>query len=308
MSCIDDDSVDAATMQSTTDPYPADTVSLSTTLQGELRRLRYVVKKLTGWTQWYAHSEAFIFPSDLTLNQGTADGHVLTFRSSDVAHGLTSAGAFAMNTADFGAFQKRTAAEGGVILQAVAETGAGGALDIYAISGAPSALKTTSASGIVTIVTAQHDGANALANVTADGNLLTISGRVAGASTTQFIFDIDGSAHANVEWTTFQDHDDATLLRNVERELARGARIRGTPPSAALQELISLGVVGANGPGGERGLVNITRLQMLQAGAVRQAHDVVDLLLDELMSRRPLTPQERARIPAGIRTRKGITP
>ena len=61
--CVDDDSADAATMQSTTDPYPADTVSLSTTLQGELRRLRYVLKKLTGWSQWYTHSEVFVFPN-----------------------------------------------------------------------------------------------------------------------------------------------------------------------------------------------------------------------------------------------------
>ena len=61
--CVDDDSADAATMQSTTDPYPADTISLSTTLQGELRRLRYVLKKLTGWSQWYTHSEVFVFPN-----------------------------------------------------------------------------------------------------------------------------------------------------------------------------------------------------------------------------------------------------
>src|SRR3990167_9743528 len=57
-SCLDDYSATESQMQTTTDPYPSSAVSLATTGQGELERLRYVIKKLTGWSQWYAHTEA----------------------------------------------------------------------------------------------------------------------------------------------------------------------------------------------------------------------------------------------------------
>ena len=60
-SCLDDYSASATQMQSTVDPYPASVVSLATTGQGELERIRYVIKKLSGWTQWYAHTETPVF-------------------------------------------------------------------------------------------------------------------------------------------------------------------------------------------------------------------------------------------------------
>lgn len=60
-SCLDDYSANVTQMQSTVDPYPTSVVSLATTGQGELERLRYVIKKLTGWSQWYAHTETPVF-------------------------------------------------------------------------------------------------------------------------------------------------------------------------------------------------------------------------------------------------------
>jgi hypothetical protein len=61
LSCIDDYSSSASQMQSTVDPYPSSAVSLATTLQGEIERIRYVIKALTGWSQWYAHTETPTF-------------------------------------------------------------------------------------------------------------------------------------------------------------------------------------------------------------------------------------------------------
>ncbi len=55
--CIDDYSADVTQMQSAVDPYPGGTESLATSLQGELERLRFVIKKATGWSQWYKHTE-----------------------------------------------------------------------------------------------------------------------------------------------------------------------------------------------------------------------------------------------------------
>lgn len=56
--CLDDYSADSTQMQSVVDPYPSSVISLATSTAGELERLRYTIKKLSGWSQWYAHTEA----------------------------------------------------------------------------------------------------------------------------------------------------------------------------------------------------------------------------------------------------------
>lgn len=50
---IDDYSASDAEMQTETDPYPGGTVSRPTSLQGELERMRYLIKQITGKTYWY---------------------------------------------------------------------------------------------------------------------------------------------------------------------------------------------------------------------------------------------------------------
>lgn len=50
---LDDQSSNDAAMQSTADPYPGSVISKPTDLAGELKRLRYVLKQITGQAQWY---------------------------------------------------------------------------------------------------------------------------------------------------------------------------------------------------------------------------------------------------------------
>ena len=50
---IDDYSANAATMQTTRDPYPGASVSLATSLAEELSGIRYIIKQITGAAQWY---------------------------------------------------------------------------------------------------------------------------------------------------------------------------------------------------------------------------------------------------------------
>ena len=57
---LDDYSVSVAQMQSTTDPYPASSESQATTLAGELERIRYVLKQITGKAQWYHDPDSVI--------------------------------------------------------------------------------------------------------------------------------------------------------------------------------------------------------------------------------------------------------
>ena len=46
-------SADVAAMNATTDPYGSSTASLATDLLGEIKRIRYVIKQITGEAQWY---------------------------------------------------------------------------------------------------------------------------------------------------------------------------------------------------------------------------------------------------------------
>src|SRR3972149_10497108 len=49
----DDYSTNTTEMQINTDPYPAGSPSLATSLSEEIERLRYLIKQITGETQWY---------------------------------------------------------------------------------------------------------------------------------------------------------------------------------------------------------------------------------------------------------------
>jgi hypothetical protein len=62
-SCVDGLGDDATQFQGTADPFPSGTESLPATLKDELERLRFVIKKLSGWSQWYTHSEQVGIPN-----------------------------------------------------------------------------------------------------------------------------------------------------------------------------------------------------------------------------------------------------
>jgi hypothetical protein len=99
---IDDYSVSAAEMRTTADPYPGSTESLATTLAGEIERLRYVLKQITGGTYWYTDPvglDSTIVSSSLTsvgtigtgVWQGTSIGTSYTDAKVTSVSGSTGA-------------------------------------------------------------------------------------------------------------------------------------------------------------------------------------------------------------------------
>jgi hypothetical protein len=155
----------------------------------------------------------------VNIQQGSADTQVFALKSSDVAHTMT-------NTAEadtYGHFSKYQGVAGGLRIN--------GYIDTDAASGCHSALvlaafitdcadttKTTAGNGVVTIdVNRAHGGGSyggsgSSADVnTSDGNMLTIRNEV----TTRFIFDTEGTAHADVGTATYDDYCDVELLRGL---------------------------------------------------------------------------------------------
>lgn len=102
-------------------------------------------------------------------------------------------------------------------------------------------------------------------------------------ATTRFIFDVEGSGHADVEWIAFDAHQDVLLMEALEVEMTGRPR-RLTPERFGVNPLAyerarmeALGIVGRDSwheeNGRQRQMVNFTRLAMLHHGAILQEAD-----------------------------------
>lgn len=139
----------------------------------------------------------------LTINQGGQDNQIFALRSSDVATGLSSITTQAVDTTEFLTFSKASAAFGGLRAQVMAEDAALATVltfDLY--GGTATGTKTTAGVGLVNFQLSEHDGLNALADVAATGNLVSIRARVGGAYVSRFLFDVDGNLYSLGSSTT----------------------------------------------------------------------------------------------------------
>ena len=91
--CLDDLSADTATMNVTVDPYPTSVASLATDGAGEMHRLRYVLKTVFGWSQWYAHTENISFGARTVTTTGAVSTGAATVTSLTTAGTVTATGA-----------------------------------------------------------------------------------------------------------------------------------------------------------------------------------------------------------------------
>ena len=83
--CMDDYAVDLVQFKLATDPFPGGVPDLPTSLAGELERIRFMLKKMFGFSQWYANSEPITFGS--SIGSLTVDG-TLTITNESVVTGL----------------------------------------------------------------------------------------------------------------------------------------------------------------------------------------------------------------------------
>ncbi len=140
----------------------------------------------------------------LTINQGANDDEILALKSSDVAHGMTDLA----ETDTYFSLQKASASQGGVNAQAFSDNTEYAWYMQGATLASANTAKSTSAVGVITMAAATKSGTGRTA-VTTNGNLVVMK----NDGTTRFIFDGEGSGHADVEWTTYSDE---RLKKNVE--------------------------------------------------------------------------------------------
>ena len=153
----------------------------------------------------------------LTINQGAADDEILAFKSSDVNQPSTN-----YAEADtYGYVKKSGAAYGGVSIGAFTESGTDGqTFLVYAVNAdAANTTKSTSGEGLMQFDAAINSGTGS-ATVGTDGNMVAFTNN----GNARFLFDAEGSGHADVEWTTFSD---SRLKTNVEASPYGLTQVRG---------------------------------------------------------------------------------
>lgn len=214
----------------------------------------------------------------LTINQAGNDDQALALKSSDVSQPVT-------NVAEADTYfdvLKSQATSGGALLRGFKDSGgiAGAAIQLRGYLGeAADTTKSTGAFGVHMIDALVTDGGAGSAEVGTDGNLAVIR----NGGTTRFIFDAEGSGHADVEWTTYDTYDDLDLINEIEYELL-GVEDAGQTERRRFLE--QSGIIGQGSwhfeDGRQRAMVNFSKLSMLHHGALIQVGERFTALEAEL--------------------------
>ena len=212
----------------------------------------------------------------LTINQDANDNEILSFKSSDVNHGVTDVS----ETDTWGFFKKNSGSSGGlfgsflsdatepVLIQAIETT-------------TTSTAKTTSVSGSISL-RAGKANYTAVGNLDSNANIFTLRAFKGGSFATVFIVDEDGDLFADGGTastdmvTLYDEFSDAELIRTLE--IARSENgAKGFVRSAHddfikynEETLVHTGILGAKIKDG--GMLNVTGLQRLHSGAIWQIH------------------------------------
>jgi hypothetical protein len=126
----------------------------------------------------------------LTINQtGGQDNEILALKSSDVTHALVSQA----ETDTFGTMQKATAAGGGLYIKSIHQDANNAPVFILgSYGGQAPTVKTTAGRSLIELIPYEHDGADAIVNTTANGNLVGIRTYTGGFYQTRWLVDADG--------------------------------------------------------------------------------------------------------------------
>jgi len=200
----------------------------------------------------------------LTINQGAATDEIQAWKTTGVAHGMTT-----LTETDTWGTVKARSVSGGIQIDGYSSANPSIAIVIDGNYVTATSTRSTAALAPVYLNAAKKSGTT-VGNPGADENLLAIGANF----TTRFIFDSDGSAHADVEWIAFDDHDDIELLNALEAEFSvrRKDALRDSFGAwlTERRKALQAGKVVNFYDEGPRAMVNFTRLAMLHTGALRQ--------------------------------------
>lgn len=212
----------------------------------------------------------------LVINQGASDDGILSLKSSDVTHGMTTVA----ETDTYCLISKGVATEGGLKIVGLSE-GEEGA-DLYGYGGTTDttdAPTTTSAAAFQ--ITGGYANTTGVQAVAAAGNLFQVRNSTnATTFVNEFIVKGDGELYSNQSATvgTFDDYDDALMCADLSYALSREYdKMLGHN-----RELFNQIGFLADNPGGEGGMFSLTKMNMLMLCAIGQVGRQVKGMAEQL--------------------------
>ena len=208
----------------------------------------------------------------LILDQLTADDEIASFRSTDVAHGMTTVA----NDITFGAIKKYGATTGGINFTGYSSSTIG-----FGIRGAVTTEDGTRSTAAVApiMLSGVVKSGTTTAAMSADKNVVVIT----DGTNARFIFDSDGSSHQDVldVWVNFDHLDDVATLDALAYNVASAndpIKAKFGEWMAERRDVLTEQKLVTFNPDGHH-FVNFSKLTMLLTGAVRQQGEKLDAAL-----------------------------
>jgi len=206
----------------------------------------------------------------LCLNMGANDAQILTFKSSDIAHGITAGTGNNAETDTYGSIKKVDSNNGGCKLSGFTEGSSVMAIELFGYTTTPDSAFSVSSQGIVQVRSVEKSGSS----YTGVGNDDNIFG-VKNDGSTKFIVRGDGDIGYDGGASAYDEYEDAHLARALD--LSHGNGIIDSKFDQFVkynhEDLAKAGLVGRERDGTPNHFINITGFQRLHNGAIWQQYE-----------------------------------
>jgi hypothetical protein len=193
----------------------------------------------------------------LMIDGGASDAHYIGLASSDIDTGLTT-GPLLQDVAvdDFFTLSKLDPGQGGVLMQAISESGANVTFFLDAIGGTPITGDTEGPYGwgVISLWAGEHDNSNAFVDMADTSNIFTVGEIAAGDPPdaedrmTRLLLKANGVLHlTNIQPVALDAEDDVQLVRAMQLEGSDGTGIIESEydnPFYSYAKLVELGLAG----------------------------------------------------------------
>ena len=209
----------------------------------------------------------------LTIQMNANDGGFFSAKSSDIAHGITGSA----ETDTFVKFSKHSATNGGISILALTE-----GTECIKLNANPTSAVTsqnTSSVGSHTLSVSKKSGTGT-GGFDGTGNIVSI----ANHTTTRFHFRGDGNFYADAGSNTFDEFEDAHLVRAYD--LSHGKGVINSKFDEYVkynhEKLAELDLVGREKNGEPNHFINVTGMQRLHNGAIWQQYEKTERLANAM--------------------------
>jgi len=201
----------------------------------------------------------------ICINQEGSEGKILTFKSSDVAHGMTDVA----ETDTYAVFKKRSS-DGGLQINALHDSGDQG-MRLEAICVTENTTKGTTGNAPMHLASSKKNSAG-LQAFGSNANLLVVSNN----GSTKFIVDAEGELHSDGgAQSAYDTYEDAQLVRAYD--LSHGKGVIDSKFDDYIkynhESLAEAGLVGREKDGTPNNFINVTGMQRLHNGAIWQQYE-----------------------------------